>query len=403
MPMSEGVQGEQPEARAQAPRRGRRMVKRIAKWLGIAVAVLVGALGTLIAYWSLRANTAQVEPMLGVESWAAVGDGMHNSNTDLIFWQDRFYLIHASSPWHFASERCRLVLHRSPDARTWERVTAFHIPGQDIRDPKLAVIGGRLFLYVLKNCALNPEPYTTAFTSTDDGKTWTPMTDVEPAGWLFWRPKTRDGVTWYVPAYWWEHGKSVLLKSTDGQVWRRVSTIHEGDRNDETDMAFLPDGRILCTARLEVSDNIFGDDDASTLIAVSEPPYTQWSSVKSRVTRLDGPALFTFGGRVCAVGRHNPDSPGLLNDFGSILGKKRTSLYEVLPDRLVHLSDLPSCGDTSYAGVVLRGEDAYISYYTNDVRRDYPWILGMVRASDVRIAKVALTRLADLRETVSTR
>ena len=62
---------------------------------------------------------------------------------------------------------------------------------------------------------------------------------------------------------------------------------------------------------------------------------------------------------------------------------------------LIYLSDLPSCGDTSYTGVVIRGGDVYVSYYTNDVHTDYPWILGMVRPSDIRIAKIPLARLHD--------
>ncbi len=368
-------------------------LRKVLKWLAIAIAAVVCALLLLVGYWFFRPNAVVVDASLGLESWVAVGDGMHNSNTDLIWWKGRFYLVHASSPWHFASERCRLVLHRSTDARAWEQIATFQVSGQDIRDPKLAAVGGRLFLYVLKNVDWNPEPYTTAFATSADGVEWTPLKDVDPSGWLFWRPKTRDGLTWYVPAYWWQHGKSALLKSTDGEAWQWVSVIHEGDRNDETDFEFLPDGRILCTARLEVSDSIFGDAEASTLIAVSNPPYTQWTSTKSRVTRLDGPDLFSHKGVVYAAGRHNPGAPRFGRRIGSVLGKKRTALYAVRQDGLTHLTDLPSCGDTSYAGVVLQGDDVYVSYYTNDIRADYPWILGMVLPSEIRIAKIPMARL----------
>jgi len=371
--------------------------KRIFKRLAIAVGVGACGFVLLVVYWLVRPNTAAVDPSLGMESWVAVGDGMHNSNTDLIYWKNHFYLIHARSPWHFASKKCRLVLRRSADARTWEKVATFGVAGQDIRDPKFAAIGERLCLYVLKNVAWNPEPYTTAVSTTTDGVTWSALKDVEPTGWLFWRPKTRDGITWYVPAYWWEHGKSALLKSADGQAWERVSMIHEGDRNDETAIEFLPDGRIICTARLEVSDSVFGDKDAATLIAAAKPPYTHWTSINSRVTRLDGPRLFSYRRTVYAVGRCNPGKPGPFKWFGSILGKKRTALYEVREKRLVHISDLPSCGDTSYAGVVVRGDDVYISYYTNDVSTDYPWILGMVMPSEIRMAKIHLPRLHDRR------
>lgn len=375
--------------------------RRVLRGVLIALIILVGlpvlALGGLLAYWSLRPNTANVVASLEIDSWPAVADGEHNSNTDLIHWRSHFYLIHASSPWHFASEDCHLVLWRSVDARNWSKIREFKLPKEDIRDPKFAPIGDRLFMYVLKNRDLNPEPYTTAVASSEDGVTWTDFDDIDPEGWLFWRPKTRDGKTWYVPAYWWEHGKSILLKSTDGKAWQQVSVIHEGDRNDETDIAFLPDGRMLATARLEVSDNIFGDPNGCTLLAVAEPPYTTWSKARSNVTRLDGPCLFAHEGVVFAVGRHNPDSPAMLNGFGSILGKKRTSLYEVRPDQLIWLSDLPSCGDTSYAGVVVRGDEATICYYTNDVTTDPPWILGMVSPSEIRMARVSMERLHALR------
>lgn len=371
-------------------------MKKIVKRLLIAVMLCVCAFLALCTYWFLRPNTAAVDPALELETWVAVGDDMHNSNTDMIRWQDHFYLIHARSPWHFASEKCHLVLHRSADAHTWEQVATFQVPEQDIRDPKLAVIDGRLCLYVLKNVARNPEPYTTAVATSTDGTTWTPLKVIDQEGWLFWRPKTRDGKTWYVPAYWWEHGKSVLLESTDGETWTQVSEIYEGDRNDETTMEFLPDGRILCTARLEVSDSIFGDKDAATLIAVSEPPYTNWTSVKSHVTRLDGPALFTYQDTVYALGRHNPQKPRPLRWIGSILGKKRTALYRVNEKGLTHLSDLPSCGDTSYVGAVIKGDDLYASYYTNDIDKDYPWIIGMVLPSDIRMVKFPLSSLPEL-------
>lgn len=370
------------------------IISKCVKWAVAGLVVAVLALGGLLAYYRLRPNTAIVHPDLTLEHWVAVGDGTHNSNTDLIHWRDSFYMVHASSPWHLASTKCHLVLWRSGDARQWEQIRAFHVPGEDIRDPKLAAIGDRLFMYVLKNVSWDAEPYTTQFTSTHDGEEWAPLVDAQPEGWLFWRPKTRDHSTWYVPAYWHEHGKSILLQSTDGEHWTEVSTIYEGDRNDETDIEFLPDGRLIATARLEVSNSIFGHPDACTLIAVAEPPYIEWKRCKSDVTRLDGPNLFAYDGAVYAVGRHNPQSPRFLRYYGSILGKKRTALYKVEPDRLLYLSDLPSAGDTAYAGVAVRGDDLYTCYYTSDIARDYPWLMGMLSASDIRMAKVDLPSLA---------
>jgi hypothetical protein len=270
------------------------------------------------------------------------------------------------------------------------------IEGEDIRDPKFAIISNRLFLYALKNTSFVAEPYLSVYTFTENGREWTDFQSVAGLdGWLFWRPKTRDGITFYNAAYWWEHGKSVLLKSTDGIQWDIVSTIHEGGRNDETEIEFLPDGRLLATARLEYGEGeaVFGNPKGSTLITVSDPPYITWTErVESLVTRLDGPYLFTYHGRVFALGRFqpNPGQEGLLTDQGSILASKRTSIFEVRETGLAYLTDLPSAGDTSYVGLVIDGDMAYATYYTSPINRDYVWILGMLSPSAVRMAKVDL-------------
>jgi hypothetical protein len=128
---------------------------------------------------------------------------------------------------------------------------------------------------------------------------------------------------------------------------------------------------------------------------VSSAPYTKWTFTHSYETRLDGPCLFQIGERTYAVGRRHV---GGSKYMGSVWETKRTSLYLVRPDRLVFLSDLPSCGDTSYAGVVIDGEDILISYYTSPPARDYIWLLGMLSKSSIEMARLKirdLERLAD--------
>lgn len=367
-------------------------------WLGVAGLGLVGV-GATAAYWLRRPNRAVVDPRLEVESWPAVADGQHNSNTDLIFWRDAFYLVHAASPYHMGSTSCRLVVRRSVDARRWETVAELRVAGEDIRDPKFAPIGDRLWLYALPNRGFKATPYGTVYSTSADGRQWTTFQPIAQPGWLFWRPKTQDGSRWYVPAYWSEHGESRLFTSTDGANWELVSRIHAGDANDETDIEFLADGRMLATARLEGrADSPFGQRDACTLLAVAEPPFQTWQSARSTVTRLDGPALFSHQGRVFAVARYQPGRRGALTQLGSSMSRKRTALYLVEPTRLIYLSDLPSAGDTSYAGVVLKDGDLWVSYYSSDIRYDYPWVVGMLAPSDIRMARVSLASLLRLAE-----
>lgn len=362
------------------------------------LAALGAASAGTMAYWLLRPNAARVDRQVVREVWPAVADGKHNSNTDLIFWRGAFYLVHQTSRYHMGHPGSRLLLWRSTDARRWERVAEFKAPAGEYRDPKFAAIGKRLLIYALPNLDWTAEPYTTVCAWSEDGARWTTPAEIEPKGWLFWRPKSRDGSVWYVTAYWHEHGRSVLLRSPDGIGWQTVSEIYRGEKNDETDFEFLPDGRIVATCRLEGTGSTFGDRAGCTAIAVAAPPYESWSVTKSRLTRLDGPCLFRHEGRVYGVGRRQASFAPLVAGQGSLYARKRTSLFSVGESELRWLTDLPSAGDTAYAGVAVRGDDLYVSYYTSRPDRDYPWVLGMVRRSDILMARVSLSALAALAE-----
>jgi hypothetical protein len=352
----------------------------------------------LASYLLVPHHKANVNPDVVLETWDAVADGAHNSNTDLIHWSGAFYLAHQTSPYHMGSRRSRLLLWRSNDARSWEKVQEFRNPEGEYRDPKFAAIGDQLMLYVLPNVSFMAEPVTTELATSTDGTTWSEFQEMEPKGWLFWRPKTRDSETWYVTAYWHEHGRSILLKSPDGVKWEVVSQIYEGERNDETDFEFLPDGRIIATGRLEVSGGAFGDRKASTFIATARPPYEEWNHVKTRLTRLDGPCLFSYNGRAYSIGRFQASfAPGLVEQ-GGLFSRKRTSVFLVEANGLTHLTDLPSAGDTSYAGISIRSNEAYVSYYSSPLDHDHPWFLGMLRQSDIRMARISLPALEQLAE-----
>ena len=357
------------------------------------IAIFLFTFGILIFYWLLRVNRSKIHPKLKIKLWVAVSNSMHNSNSDMTFWNGKFYLIHASSPFHFGTTECKLVLKQSIDAKHWEIIKYFRIPNEDIRDPKFAIINNKLFLYALKNVDFDPEPYDTVWASSVNGKDWTKWKEITGYnGWLLWRPKSIDGVTWYVPAYWWEHGKSILLKSLDGVHWEEVGQIYEGLKNDETAIEFLPGSRMISTARLEGTGNIFGDETGCTLISVAENPYKRWKNNKSYITRLDGPVLFSYNKKIYAIGRYQP-KVGFLTKHGSILSRKRTSVYLVEENRLYWLSDLPSAGDTSYGGVVLKDDYLYVCYYSNNIKKDYPWLLGMISSSDILMAKISLSNL----------
>ncbi|MBD3185761.1 hypothetical protein GF325_02940 [Candidatus Bathyarchaeota archaeon] len=367
--------------------------------VGVGFAFVGIYLGTLSLEWLARPAGYRLNPDLEYNDYDAVNDGLHNSNTDMTWWNGSIYMVHASSPYHMGSTKCRLVIWRSHDMQEWTKLVELHSEGEDIRDPKFANIGGKLFLYALRNKVDDPiaDPYGTIFSWSDDGETWQDWEDIEHDGWLFWRAKSPDNVTWYVPAYWHEHGKSALFTSTDGKNWTMVSQIHQGEGNDETAVEFLPNGSMICTARLEYrADTGIGSIHASTLVAIADPPFTTWYKQRSRVARLDGPRLFSLGGRTFAVGRYQPEMDVFLTRSGGIFSKKRTGIYEVLPGKLVYLTDLPSAGDTSYPGIVKGNGSVYMCYYTSNIQRDFPWVFGMFAPSAIRMVNATAASILSM-------
>jgi hypothetical protein len=130
------------------------------------------------------------------------------------------------------------------------------------------------------------------------------------------------------------------------------------------------------------------------LISISTPDYSEWhTQVKSQVTRLDGPCLFSWNQRIYAVGRYQPEVSGPFMWHGSVFARKRTSLFEVRPDGLVYISDMPSAGDTSYVGVVVRENIVYACYYTSPIQLDYFWIIGMLEPSAIYLTRFDMNRL----------
>ena len=362
-------------------------------------AVATAGLVTLILlYCLLRPNLVTPEPVLAAAVDRLPATARHDGMSDLIHWRGQIWLAHVSSPWHFASDRSRIVLRRSRDGVDWEDVTSFSANGEDIRDPKLAVIGGRLNVYWLQNREFpEPKPYSTFVSSTADGSAWDEAAAVRPEGWLLWRPQTLDGVTHYVTGYWHEHGRAALFRSVDGRQWTHVSDVLAEGHVDETDFTFVGT-RIVAAARLEGIGPLpwLGDPRGGTVIATADPPYTTWSRTVDLTARLDGPCLFTWQGRAYAIGRFDPMPGGSL--LGSVLSRKRTGLYLVSSKRLELLSLLPSSGDTSYAGVAVSGADLLVSYYTSRTDRDYPWLLAMAMPSELRLARIPLLSLQSLAE-----
>ncbi len=383
---------------------------------------LVSLFGAMLTYYSLRLPPSfNVDPILQLETWTAIPSGNnlekhHKSNTELFYWNDEFYLVYQSSKWHLQDLNGELVVAKSSNASagSWQTVATIKGPGQnDVRDPLLTEIKGTLFLYFLPNFEFDPSPNWTFYCSSIDGETWSIPEQIFvnvshgtswqlEGGWHFGRqePITNDNNTWYVMASNEEEDnpETILLETNDGVNWTEVSVVYDTYFSDEPCLMFLPNGELIATLRVSSvsswEDYLFGTPHACTIIATSYNNLLNWSYATDFQTRLDGATLFALedGKRIFAAGR-NHLGPSI--DLGNHISKKRTSIYEVNQDRLIHLFDLPSNGDTAYTGVVIRGDDIYVSYYTCPINHDYPWIVGIMlfTATEIRMARFSATGL----------
>ncbi len=339
---------------------------------------------------------------MNVKTWNIVSNKKHNAFTDLVFWNEQYWLVYVSSPSHFWSDKSQIVVSRSDDGKNWSEVTRLDVPGQDIRDPKFANYGKELGIFAYLNKQLDPSPYKTVLTRSSDGHIWSAFRDVAPVGWLLGRPIKSEGEGWYAPAHRTDHGDAALMYSINGEDWKVFSSIFTGsrDRADETALYRQLNGTMVAVSRLENGDAIFGSDLAGTLVSVSDAPYSSWSELFcSHQNRLDSPVLFSLPDdqRLFAVGRRQTQIRAPFQKQGSAFAPKRTALFEVFLSEekghipgLEKITDLPSSGDTAYAGVVVKNDRVLISYYTNEPKTDPLWLFGMLRPTQIEMAEIEI-------------
>jgi hypothetical protein len=321
----------------------------------------------------------------------------HNENTDVTRFGGAIYVVHRTAQSQVLGPNSSLrVLRSDDDGASFSSVAVISAPrDRDIRDPHFYEIGGKLAIK-----ALTRLPFTSArdsdvatvavaTTSDDGGRSWSAPRPIGPPTWSFWRIKSRGGVD-YSAAY--EDGdKSVkLFSSRDGAAWTPGAVIYDvaADTPLETELVFMPSGRLLALVRMDGSDRelLGGFGRLRTKVCWAEPPYASFSCPQELDgARLDGPLAFFHGSRLFVVARkHLP-----------ALNRKRTALYELGGQldggalTLKELAELPSAGDTSYAGIAeVDADRSLVTWYSGELASDHPWFLGMLEASDIWSATI---------------
>ncbi|MGZ4202031.1 MAG: sialidase family protein [Thermoleophilaceae bacterium] len=327
----------------------------------------------------------------------------HNENTDLARWRGAIWFVHRTAGSQILGPNSSLRIYRSTDnGRTFALEAIVPAPSdRDIRDPAFYTVGKRLFIKAitrLPGFALRDEGAGSISVQihSRDGLHWSPPSAIGPQGWGFWRVKQQGG-SYYASAY--EDGdlRVVLYRSSDGVHWRRGPLIYGVSKDTplEAELVFSPSGkRMFAFMRLDGDNSVLlgGNDHLRTKVCWSTRPYKSFSCPQTlNGVRLDGPVAFYWGKRLFVVARKHL--------VGSDL-RKRTALYELRgnfekgPLRIHEWGELPSAGDTSYAGIApLGGSRFLVTWYSSPPALDQSWLDGFQGQTDIWRATLDLSKL----------
>lgn len=279
---------------------------------------------------------------------------LHCAFTDLVKHQGVWYCAFRQASDHMSYDGQILIL-QSKDTIHWQEVCILSGAG-DLRDPKfICTPQGKLVLFAALRVSRQEHGYshqTYAWTMNTSGDWGQAQTVGERDLWL-WRVAFQGklglgvaykvGGDYHTRLYHTENGIDYQV------VKERLREQVIDEYSNESGLCFDEKGQAWCLLRR---------DPQSALLGVAKPPYQHWQWLDTKV-RVGGPVLAFVGGRLLAVVR-------LYTVTDNKITGARTSLAWLAQatGELTECGQLPSGGDTSYAGLVVEDGAAYISYYS---------------------------------------
>ena len=330
----------------------------MANFLSRIIPLLVAMLA--VSATALAQETAPQKYLISVERiWDRAP---HSAFTDLIEFNGKLYCTFREGTGHVPGKEgtngtIRIIA--SSDGQNWQSVALLAEEHVDLRDPKLSVMPDGRLMVLVGGSSYEGEKLGVRRTRVSfSDQTGTRFSAPKPivveakirteADWL-WRVTWQRGVGYgVIYQSGGEEFKAHLVATRDGLNYQLVTTFAITGRPNETTVRVLPDGEMIAWVRRE-------RESQNGFIGTSRAPYKDWTW-KEQTVRLGGPNFL-----VLANGK-------LLGMTRGHLADKKTSTYVAWLTKdggLEPLVMLPSGGDTSYAGMVLRGDHLLVSYYSS--------------------------------------
>jgi hypothetical protein len=276
--------------------------------------------------------------------------GGHNAFTDLVRFDDRWFLTFREADGHVRGDGAIRVIV-SKDGEAWESAALLTEDGVDLRDPKLSITPDNRLMLLMGGSIYRDGEYKgrrPRVSFSADAAKWTkPEPVLEEGDWLWrltWHDRSGYGVSYYGGGGSNGQRGCTLYRTIDGLSYEKI-VGWEVDGCSETTLRFELDGTMFAMVRGE-------GDPKMGFIGRSRPPYTDWTW-KEAGQRFGGPEFTILpNGQMWAGSRHYGD-------------EQTTVVARMTPDSYEPVLTLPSGGDTSYPGFVFHDGLLWMSYYAS--------------------------------------
>ncbi|WP_417761589.1 exo-alpha-sialidase [Shewanella sp.] len=279
--------------------------------------------------------------------------GNHNAFTDLKQFNGCLYTVFREGAEHVSPDGALRLLRSVDLGEHWHSVACFRSDSADLRDGKLLVVDNRLWLFGA--AAMHDKtPLQTLMWCSDDGDNWSPPMNVGERGYWLWGLSVADDAVYGVGYRAGADGDVRLYKSELPQPQAPLSfqplvaPLQADGYVNESSLLFEQQ-QALCLLR---RDPVW-DKQQTALLGHASYPFHQWHWFELD-KRIGGPAMVRVGQRLLAIVRLYEQ-------------RVRTALVEIdiSSQTIDEILTLPSGGDTSYAGIVLQGQQLLVSYYSS--------------------------------------
>lgn len=315
---------------------------------------LLSAIAVVFSAANLHAQAPQAELVSVTKIW---DQAPHCAYTDITRFQNLFYCCFREAA---AADRGEGVIRilLSSTGKTWVDQGTLSETGTDLRDPKIIVTPDGKRLYLLCSGQSATQGRQSRYSTTMDGKVWTPLQKLLAKGDTLWRVSINPtdqrfyGISYNIhpnsggPA----PEKEWSLKgyaSADGSVWQLSSILNVPGQPAEATLRFLKNGSALALVARQGGDR-------RGVIGTAAAPYRDWTWASAGVP-LGGPNFIELpDGKLIAGSR----------GFGATPGAHMV-LFAMTASSLTPILELPSGGDCSYPGLYWHDDLLHVSYYSS--------------------------------------